>query len=117
MDMTGVKVGDRVQIFGSYRRGQSPNGEDGEVTKVGRRLFTVKRTWGGESVFRLENGQLNDRNFGYQTYVMTPEQVEIRNQMTDARDRMRALGLEERIGYDRLTLDQMLRVIAVLEEK
>lgn len=117
MDMTGVKVGDRVQIFDSYRQGQSPNGEDGEVIKVGRRLFTVKRTWGGELVFRLENGQLNDKNFGYQTYVMTPEQVEIQNAMSGARARMKALGLEERPGYNRLTLDQMLRVIAVLEEK
>lgn len=116
MDMMGVKVGDRVQVFDRYRKNY-PNGSDGTVTKVGRKLFSVTLDWGRELVFRLENGQLNDKNFGYQTYVMTPEQVEIRNATTDARDRMKALGLEERTGYNRLTLDQMLRVIAALEEK
>jgi hypothetical protein len=115
MDMTGIKVGDRVQVFDSYRR-SDPNGSDGTVTKVGRRLFSVTLGWGRELVFRLENGHLNDKNFGYQTYVMTPEQVEMRNRLSHAENRLKELGLEHRQSHNRLTLDQMLRVIAVLED-
>lgn len=112
-----LEVGDRVQVFTSYRRGQPKDGYDGTVMKVGRVLIQVQ--YGGSTSwtpFRMDTGIIND-NYG-QVRIKTPEQVKEDNEYRDLSERLRKGGLrEEAIGRSRLSAETLRAVVEVLERQ
>jgi hypothetical protein len=96
--VTPIKEGDEVRVFESNRRGQSEDGWPGEVVKVGSKLATISYR-GSESVFRLDTGHLNSKEYGSGTYFLTPGDVESRKRQTAARAVLRDAGFEVRVGH------------------
>lgn len=98
--MATIQAGDEVRVFERWRRG---NHEDtsvpGTVVKVGRALVTIKYQGGGEGVFRLDTGHLNDKNYGNQTYFLTPEQAVARERVKTALVALKNAGFEVRLGH------------------
>lgn len=64
-----IKVDQEVWVFDVNDRGRGP--DRGIVTKVGRKLVTIKYGY-GERTFRIEDGQRND-NYRHQ-WFLTDEQ-------------------------------------------
>jgi len=99
------EVGDTVKVFdiNGKRVGQPEGGWDGEVTKVGRALITIKYA-GRNTVFRIDTGRTNDA-YAHQHYETVAEAA--RNERyAKARNTLTEFGLDFRLGK-RATLDQV----------
>jgi hypothetical protein len=119
MSLYDLKVGDRVQVFESNgrRSGQPEGGWDGEVTKKGNKLLTVKWRW-SETVFRLDTGQFNSKSYSHFYHVKTVEKAAADLRRNGLLGKLRNLGLE--IRFDRkseFTTDKLEAVVKVLEEE
>jgi hypothetical protein len=104
-----LKVGDRVQVFESFRR-QPQGGLDATVVKVGRKLITVK--YGHcESVFRLENGRINN-DYGH-SWIRTVEQAAEDLRRKELVQRLRDGGVDLRVGtqFAMETLEALVNVV------
>jgi hypothetical protein len=108
-DLYQLKVGDRVQVFSvnGPRRGQPKGGEDGTVTKVGRKLVTVEYGYGSK-VFRMEDGSIND-DYGH-VHIKTVEQAAEDLRRGDALDQLREAGVV--IQFDRKFSTETLEALA-----
>jgi hypothetical protein len=107
-----LKVGDRVQVFEQWSRNVPAGGWDGEVVKVGTKLITVKYEY-REWVFRLETGQVNDKNFSYHARIETVEQVQEDMRRSQLTDSLQELGLQL-TRTNSLTTDQIETVVRAL---
>lgn len=107
-------VGQKVWVYGiNEKRGPV----EGEVTKVGRTLVTVRGGY-AERQYRIDTGRWNSRDFGGHYWIKTDEQRAEDERRTTVLARLGELGVEgTRFGnglrqYD---VDTLERVVAVLE--
>lgn len=119
-----VKVGDEVRVFdvNGRRSGMPEGGWVGTVLKVGRKLFTVDYANAGwtrqghrGSVFRLEDGSLNDKDFGYHTRVKTTQQAELDLRKHKAVEALRKHGLEVRLTAAPIHLAKLEALVSILD--
>jgi hypothetical protein len=87
-----VRVSD---INGRRSASYPPGGWTGIVTKVGRKLVTV-RFQSREQVFRIETGQANDQ-YGHQC-ISTLEEAEQYLRYSRAREALKETDFEVRLG-------------------
>lgn len=85
-----VKVGDEVYVFGYGRTGDKPR--TATVTRVGRTLCDI-----GRDMFRLDTQRETGRYSNH--WFRTPEQYASEQRRDDAVTRLKAAGLEFRLGY------------------
>lgn len=98
--MTPIREGDEVWVFERWRRGSHEDPPvPGTVVKVGRALVTIRYQGGGDGVFRLDTGHLNDKNYGSQTYFLTPAQAQAREREKAAVAVLKDAGFEVRLGH------------------
>jgi hypothetical protein len=108
-------VGQKVKVFdvNGPRMGMPVGGWDAVVTKVGRKLVTVKHEgeWGIGEQYRMEDGQAND-GWGHRS-IKTLEQAD------DSERRSRATVVLRKAGIEtyrvRLTATQLEAIVAILE--
>ncbi len=87
-----VKVGDEVYVFGwGHRTGSGPM--KATVTRVGRTLCDI-----GRQTYRLDTQHLTGK-FGSNYWFRTPGQYASEQRRDDAMTRLKAAGIEFRLGY------------------
>lgn len=92
--MAKFVTGDIVKVFdvNGKRNGQPEGGWQGQVTKVGKKLVTVKYNHSVDT-FRIETGFVNDR-YGHQ-YILTLEEYNEKQLATKARSTLiREFGID-----------------------
>lgn len=107
-----LKVGDPVVIYRSYSR--TPP-EQGEVTKIGYKLITVK-CGHYEEQFRLESGQLNSRDYPYHARIKTLDQAREDDYRVELEQTLRDRGVRFEHGV-RLSTQVLEKLIKALEEE
>lgn len=115
-DFNEVKVGDPLLVHASWKRDGEPL--TGTVSRVGRLLFDVDYGYGKPETFRKENGRLNDKQFGFGTWVETFEDRDERVRRSNLLDVLKNLGFQPVFGSRReeFSLETLIKVIEVLEE-
>lgn len=113
------KVGDPVKVFdvNGDRHGQPADGWDGNVVKAGSKLVTITYSHGYTTVFRLEDGRVNDK-YGHQHFLTLPQAERGRRRKT-ARDTLRAhhVTLEPKCSLPLETLEDLAAVLASYERR
>lgn len=117
-------VGDPIVVLPGYRGSQSD--EDGAihctVTRVGRSLFDATRDdnptqWNAVHTFRVENWVENMGNTpGTPSQAFTPEEWAERPERSALLQRLQGGGMQRPPHWGDLTIDQLRRVIATLDE-
>lgn len=112
-DLTQVKVGDRLIQTAPFSKTE-PN--DVYVTKVGRKLLTIEQ-YGRPVQFRIESGELNDRNYPYHSHVYTPEFYARKLYREELESRLQDLGLRFQGFSDRkISNEAFEKIIEIVEE-
>lgn len=114
MSLKDLKVGDRVQVFEQWTRNVPPGGWDGEVVKKGTKLITVKYNY-STSVFRIDTGAVNSKDFPYHARIRTVEQAQEDLRRSDLIQELRDLGLQF-TNQGTLTTEQIEAVVRALKE-
>lgn len=109
-----LKVGDRVQVFEQWSRNVPRGGWDGEVIKKGTKLVTV-RYHGHESIFRLETGSLNDKDFSSHARIRTVDQAQEHLRRSELITAMHELGFRFTNRADMAT-EKIEAVVRALKE-
>lgn len=119
----GVKVGDTLYELGRSWGTRPDKAHPVIVVKVARKLITVVPAGHpasslSASQFRIDTGEWNDKNYGYQVHVVTAEKhAEIKHR-ADLERRLYATKLMEiRLGYGlKLSTAKLERIVEILEE-
>lgn len=106
MTMTAERlaVGDVVRVFSprQRRRDDGPQeGREARVTKVARKYATAEYDldrYAQVIEFDIETGRERGSEGSYSRYVLTPAQVDARNQYAEAIGTLKEAGLEPRPG-------------------
>lgn len=118
-----MEVGQEVRVLdvNGARSGMPKGGWVGVVTKVGRKLFTVDYPDAGwvhynvrGIIFRLEDLHWNNKDFGYQKWVVTLERAALNERTSKAAEALDNHGLEIKRTC-KLTIEQLEAVVRVLE--
>lgn len=110
--MTEYYVGQEVLIRSVNQRGSEP--EKATVTKVGRKLVTVRNQYNWFEVYRMDTGKRND-NYGHE-WLQTPEAYADEQHRTELWGQLRELGLKTEWGKPTISTVKLERIIAILEE-
>jgi hypothetical protein len=107
-----LKVGDKVTVKHHSRYSQD---QEGEVIKVGRTLYHVASgSYGNVTTYRKDNLHGNG-DFGYQSWIETPEITELKARWAVAEKALREAGLRG-TSYDfDFTLDQLEQLAALVQ--
>jgi hypothetical protein len=111
VDLEPIVLGQQVLVFDVNGRA---SGQPGEVTRVGRTLFTVRGGGIGELDFRLDNRSGNGP-YGSQRWVRTLGEAEQERRWESARDTLRAAGVDLAM-HCRLTAADLERLVAALPD-
>lgn len=101
--MATYEVDQRVWVYDvNAPRGRGPS--EGTVTKVGRKLVTVRDRYGHSAVYRIDGGTIND-NYGHQ-WIRTDAERDEHERYKAAVESLRAVRVELQPGCQ-LTLQQV----------
>lgn len=107
--MTGkFYVGQKVVITGANRREPS----EGVVTKIGRKLVTVREGSWREKQYRIEDGVRNDA-YGHDA-ILTQEEFAEKIERIHIFKKLEAMMWLRNMG--RYSVDQLRRIVAIMEE-
>ena len=104
-------VGQRVWIFDVNQGKRGP--QEGTVTKVGRKLVTVRGPW-ASATFRIETGQINSQ-YSNHTWIKTDEEKAYDERRAELIQALRDHGVRFD-GFLRLSNEVLAGFLKVIEE-
>lgn len=114
MEKSELSVGMPVKVTAYSRQ------YEGTVTKIGLKLVTINYGVGymSDAQFRISSQQLNDRNYGSNTYFRTIPQLEEEVRRSEVMQQLKDGGLEPRWGHrdTKLSTETLEKVVAILKE-
>ncbi|ONK10349.1 hypothetical protein [Streptomyces sp. MP131-18] len=105
-----VKVGDTLLLR------DGPKLDEVTVVKVGRTLVHVRK-YGRPMPFRMSDGGLNERMFGYGMWLTTPEIEAERERAAALEDRLKEFGIALRFGYSKPSTAKLEALLKVMESE
>lgn len=115
MSAADYTEGQKVVVFENGRR------FDAQILSVGRTLLVIgyrwsetMQKWSREPKFRMDTGHTNEEQYGKGTYFKTVEEIGQDDRREAAWAILKAHGVEAKLGRNRLTVEQLEAMAAIV---